>query len=170
MATKTLNDAFTVRVRKSDNTRRVSEHVQGDVGDRLAKCQTAEEMATYAAKFGIRADEIATRAKSAPNFGQFRMTIGNRIRGIQSRKSKNPNWTMAECAYPKEAAKARREAAKAKAAAKAPAKPVAKAAPKVIKKAAAPVAKPVVKKATVIKAKPVAPAAAPAPEAATTAA
>jgi len=51
----------------------------------LATCQSPSELAKVAYRFGIPAPEIYDKAKSASSYGQFRMIIGNRIRGVVRR-------------------------------------------------------------------------------------
>ena len=55
------------------------------VTDILAECQSAAQLAAIAHRFGLSAEEILTKASRAASFGQFRMAIGNRIRGIVRR-------------------------------------------------------------------------------------
>ena len=55
------------------------------VTDLLAECQSASQLAAVAHRFGLSAEEILTKAARAASFGQFRMAIGNRIRGIVRR-------------------------------------------------------------------------------------
>jgi hypothetical protein len=63
-------------------TRRKSACRQDEVGERLSQCESPSDLADFAALTGITNEEIAARAESATNFGQFRMTLGNRIRNI----------------------------------------------------------------------------------------
>lgn len=51
------------------------------VGRILAGCQTPSEIGAVAVVFGIGPKEVIRRGRNAPNFGQFRMVCGNRIRG-----------------------------------------------------------------------------------------
>ena len=64
-------------------------HINGGcndaVTDLLAKCQSASALAQLAHRFGIGAEEIHAKADRASSFGQFRMVLGNRIRGIVRR-------------------------------------------------------------------------------------
>jgi len=62
--------------------RKLTSHRNDEIGEALAACTKPSDFADFAAKAGITDKEIADRAASAPNFGQFRMTLGNRIRGI----------------------------------------------------------------------------------------
>lgn len=95
---------------KGTKKRRVSDHHRNDgVAAELAKCNTAAEIGNLGMRFGLSEKEVRARARSAPNFGQYRMVIGNRIRGvvgkIRKAKQKNIRLTVAEAAYPKTAPK-----------------------------------------------------------------
>jgi hypothetical protein len=70
------------RVRK-DGTRRlaVKKTIPDRVSKALADTKTPTELLRLCSKFGIKKDEVMDRAKAAPNFGQLRMVLGNRIRG-----------------------------------------------------------------------------------------
>lgn len=85
--------------------RKVSNARSDSVSENLGDCQTPEEIAAFAAQFGINQDEINERVEKAPNFGQFRMVIGNRIRGIVNRiakaKEKGEKLSVEHAAYPK---------------------------------------------------------------------
>ena len=65
--------------------RRVTGGCNDAVTDLLASCQTPSELADMALRFGVPAEEISRRAGRAATFGQFRMAIGNRIRGVVRR-------------------------------------------------------------------------------------
>lgn len=101
------------------------------IADEMEKANTPNEVAKLAGKYGINDDEITSRASTAPNFGQFRMVIGNRLRGIQKRlddaNKRGEKLTRADAAYPK---KARKPDSPNKKAAKKVAKKVAKTATK----------------------------------------
>ncbi len=56
----------------------------------LAKCQTPSELALLAYNFGCSAEEIHIKAQRASSFGQFRMAVGNRLRGICNRLRNRP--------------------------------------------------------------------------------
>jgi len=93
---------------KNTKRRHVTDHNRNDaIADALSKCENAADIAALGMKFGLTEQEVKTRAKSAPNFGQFRMVIGNRIRGVVRRISKakkeGKKLTPAEAAYPKAA-------------------------------------------------------------------
>lgn len=55
------------------------------VTDLLARCQSASDLGRVAYAFGVAAAEIRGKAKAASGFGQFRVSLGNRIRGIAQR-------------------------------------------------------------------------------------
>ena len=55
------------------------------VSDLLAGCSTPAKIAVIAHKFGISRNDINRNARNASSFGQFRMAIGNRLRGICTR-------------------------------------------------------------------------------------
>ena len=92
--------------KKGSKKRHVS---TGSVNDRIReemnKCDSASKIAILAQKMGITGEELMTRAKSAPNFGQFSMVIGNRLRGIVTRLAKakraGKKLTVVDAAYPK---------------------------------------------------------------------
>ena len=108
-----------VPAKKGSKKRHVS---TGSVNDRIREamngCDSCSKLAKLAQKFGISGDEIMTRAKSAPNFGQFSMVIGNRLRGIVGRiaKAKKAGITLrvADAAYPKKSVKKVAKKTKAK--------------------------------------------------------
>lgn len=99
------------KIRKSDNTRRRVGHSGTETGEALAALETPSQIAAFAVKAGIRAEEIERRAKDAPNFGQLRMVVGNRIRAIEARLEQFGGNREA-AAYPKEAKRAAKAAAK----------------------------------------------------------
>jgi len=85
---ETLDRMFRVRfASKKSKKRRVWRNgKRGDaIGRLLDQCQLPAEIGELAVKFGMHPDEVVSKAKSAPNFGQFRMVIGNCMRGIISR-------------------------------------------------------------------------------------
>ena len=55
------------------------------VADLLAGCDSPTKIAQMAHKFGVDRADINRKAKNASGFGQFRMAIGNKIRGICTR-------------------------------------------------------------------------------------
>ncbi len=117
MAKKTLNAIsgidtlpnLVVRVKKTTGHRRITDFNTGSVGAELAKAESPSAIAAIAMDHGIREDEIVERAKNAPNFGQFRMVLGNRIKAIAARHAADKSISAEDAAYPKEAAKRRRE-------------------------------------------------------------
>lgn len=116
---KTAFGKFTIRTDKK-GSRKVAEGRQDAISKGIANCATPEDFVKLGNKFGIREAEVVERATAAPNFGQFRMTMGNRLRGIVARleeaKENGKKITAEEAAYPKEArAKAREERKAAKA-------------------------------------------------------
>ena len=93
---------------KNSKRRHVTDHSRNDaVSDALSKCNSASEIGTLAMKFGITEAEVRQRAKSAKNFGLFRMAIGNRLRGITNRiakaKRKSIKLSVSDAAYPDKA-------------------------------------------------------------------
>jgi hypothetical protein len=104
---------------KSTKRRHVSDHSRNDaVADALSKCNNAAEVGALGMKFGLTENEVRARARSAKNFGLYRMVIGNRIRGITNRirkaKKKNQKLTLAEAAYPPKKSGATKKTKKAK--------------------------------------------------------
>ena len=71
----------------------------------LAQCQSPAELAMMAHRFGIEADEIYAKASRASGFGQFRMVLGRRVRGVAKRIDKarrsGLKWTLQKAAYPR---------------------------------------------------------------------
>jgi len=51
----------------------------------LADCDSPTKIARMAHRFGMTQADINRKAKTASGFGQFRMAIGNKIRGICTR-------------------------------------------------------------------------------------
>lgn len=104
---ESLNKVLPCRTANKNTKRRhISDGSRNDmVADALAKCNSTAEVAALGMKFGLTENEVRNRAKSAKNFGLYRMVIGNRCRGIASRikkaKQKNQKLTQAEAAYPK---------------------------------------------------------------------
>lgn len=101
---------------KGSKKRKLSNNQRNDaVATELAKCDSAATVGYMAMKFGISEQEVRARVKSAPNFGQFRMVIGNRIRGIANkiRKAGKGKLTLTEAAYPKSAKQTKKTVKKA---------------------------------------------------------
>lgn len=55
------------------------------ISDLLALCRSASQIAAVASIFGVTKKEIVVKAQNASSLGQFRMVIGNRMRGIARR-------------------------------------------------------------------------------------
>lgn len=65
------------------------------------KAATTPDLVVEACKpFGITEQEVDERFKKAPNFGQFKMTLTNRVIPIIKRLMKNPKLNVEELAYP----------------------------------------------------------------------
>ena len=97
----------------SDAKRRTTANTKKDeISKQLAGCQRPSDVAVLAAKFGLTDEDITARAKAAPNFGMFRMIIGNLIRGICSRiaaaKKEGVKLSVQNAAYPKKAEKVKK--------------------------------------------------------------
>lgn len=126
-------------VGKDKKRRKVADASRRDaVAEALAKCNSTAEIAALGIRFGLSEDEVKTRAQSATNFGLYRMTIGNRIRGVVSRIQKASRKGMKlsnhDAAYPPKRARTAKPAKKT-------IKPVKKVAKKVAKKTARPTKK-----------------------------
>lgn len=96
---------------KGSTRRRVTDKKRHDkTSEILDKCNSASEIADLAIKFGLTELDIRNRAKAAPGIGQFRMVMGNLIRGVVSRiskaKTKGVTLSVTDAAYPKKAKKA----------------------------------------------------------------
>ncbi len=69
--------------------RRRSKHTKPDkVSEALAACGLPSELGNFAVKAGIPSERVLDIARRAPNWGQFRMVIGNCIRGALARTAK----------------------------------------------------------------------------------
>lgn len=116
MAMKDLNtmDNLAPRVKKSTGSRRITVSKNDEVSTMLEAAGTPEEVGKLLKSHGVTEEEIFQRAQSAPNFGQFRMVAGNRLRGIVNRLSaasqSGETLSKTDAAYPKK----NRRAAKAK--------------------------------------------------------
>lgn len=74
-----------VRVRDGE---RIASMGRGDrVAEELAACKDVDSLVAFASEFIDKADVVAYLNR-APNFGQFRMVIGNRVRGAVNRESR----------------------------------------------------------------------------------
>lgn len=58
---------------------------EDSVAEKLNECGRPSEMAILLARLGKPADDIVAQAESSPNFGRFRMWVGNVMRGILRR-------------------------------------------------------------------------------------
>ena len=74
-----------LRISSSATSRTLHGGRNDGITDLLAKCSGPAEIAIMAHRFGISRAEISQKAKNASSFGQFRMAIGNKLRGICSR-------------------------------------------------------------------------------------
>lgn len=84
---KPLNDLPNLVVRTYKQGERAGIRKQSaargdEISERLSACATPSDVADFASAVGLTNGEIAHRASNASNFGQFRMVIGNRVRGI----------------------------------------------------------------------------------------
>lgn len=75
-----------LKVRTEPGGRRVTTGGRNDaITDLLGACQLPSQLAALARRFGLSVGEIRLKAERASGFGQFRMAVGNRIRGIVRR-------------------------------------------------------------------------------------
>jgi hypothetical protein len=72
---------------RKDGTRKVGPDKGDETAKLLRECVTEEDF-VRACDGVLPAEEVRTRFKNCPNFGQFRMTLGNRIRGEIARSRK----------------------------------------------------------------------------------
>lgn len=70
---------------KVGKVRRIHAARPDAISDLLAFCRSASQIAAIASAFGLTKKEILGNARRASSFGQFRMVIGNRMRGIAKR-------------------------------------------------------------------------------------
>ena len=72
--------------------------------DLLSECYSPSELAVVAVKFGVREEEIHGTAVRSSGFGQFRMVMGNRLRGILIRLERSSrrgeSLSILQAAYP----------------------------------------------------------------------
>lgn len=73
---------------RKDGIRKTGGHVEDEISKALNECVMPSEMGGLLAKLGKNEDDIIAAAKSSPNFGRFRMWVGNVARGIISRMVK----------------------------------------------------------------------------------
>lgn len=59
-----------------------------EIAEHMAKLTKPSELGAFAHEFKVPAERIADLAKKSPNFGQFRMLMGNLVRGVVSRMQK----------------------------------------------------------------------------------
>jgi hypothetical protein len=72
---------------------RVASEGRGDrVAQELAKCTDVGSLVAFANEF-LDADKVQSYLEKAPNFGQFRMVVGNCIRGAISRADRENKKT-----------------------------------------------------------------------------
>jgi len=96
---KKLDEMENIRPKfRADGRRRITVALPDEVSEQLNSMNTPSEIATWAVQFGITPEEILRRAEIAPNFGWFRMVIGNRVRGILRRLERNPQLTLEKAA------------------------------------------------------------------------
>ena len=84
-----LNKLPNLRVSKSPTGRNLHGGRNDAVTDLLAECDSPEKIAMVAHKFGVDRADINLKGKNASGFGQFRMAIGNKLRGICTRLEKS---------------------------------------------------------------------------------
>ncbi|MBI5724584.1 MAG: hypothetical protein HZA50_11535 [Planctomycetes bacterium] len=70
---------------QAGKVRRIHAARSDAISDLLALCRDASQIAAVACTFGVSKKEILTKARRASSFGQFRMVIGNRMRGVAHR-------------------------------------------------------------------------------------
>lgn len=83
-----LDNMFRVRTMSlNSNQRRICRNRKhrDAVSRLLDECPSPSTIGELAVRFGMHPDEVVRIAKSARNFGLFRMTTGNCIRGIMNR-------------------------------------------------------------------------------------
>ena len=105
--------------KKGSKKRKVSSGSRNDaVSDALAKCTCAADVANFGMRFGLTEVDVRARAKKAPNFGQYRMVMGNLARGVVNRiaiaREKGQKLTVAMAAYPKNIKKTKKVVKKKK--------------------------------------------------------
>ncbi len=111
-----------------DGTRRLDAKatIDDQTSADLAACQTETELRAFGVRWGLTETELDQHAEQAPNWGQFRMVVGNRARGTQRRLAEF-DGDVALAAHPREARKARTATKRAAAAATKAAEAAAKA-------------------------------------------
>jgi len=74
-----------LKVSKSPTGRKLHGGRNDAITDLLAGCDSPAKIAHVAHKFGMDRADINQKASNASGFGQFRMAIGNKLRGICTR-------------------------------------------------------------------------------------
>jgi len=98
---------ITTKGKGKEKTRKIAtdKTITDKLATQMAECQLPSEIALLASKFGFEDKDIIQWAKDAPNFGMFRMRVGNRARGVMSRlakaKKEGRTLTVKEAAYAK---------------------------------------------------------------------
>jgi hypothetical protein len=92
--------------RRSGGQRTVDMGARVDaVTDVFARCETPADLARLGCRFALTREEVLAKAERATGFGQFRMALGNRIRGICRRlelaQRRGREMSLLEAAYPK---------------------------------------------------------------------
>lgn len=88
------------RVRKGDGERRRTASRNDEIGKSMEAANNPEAVGKLAIRHGITEEEVFKRAKDSPNFGQFRMVLGNRMRGVVRRRKADSSLSLNEAAYP----------------------------------------------------------------------
>ena len=100
---------ITLAGKGKNKTRRISTDrtISDTLAKQMAECSLPSNIAMLASKFGFTDEDIIRWAKEAPNFGMFRMRVGNRLRGVVTRiaKAKKSGVTLSvkDATYPKKA-------------------------------------------------------------------
>ena len=87
---RTLHRCPNLRTRQNNGGRHTVTSTYDAVSQLLDSCQNASAIAREAHKFGLTWVELLEKGKSASTFGQFRMVVGRRMRGI-CRRLKSTN-------------------------------------------------------------------------------
>jgi len=100
-----LNAEARLAPRRSSGRRTVDLGARVDaVTDVFARCETPADLARLACRFGLTREEVLAKAGRATGFGQFRMALGNRIRGICRRlelaQRRGQSMSLRQAAYP----------------------------------------------------------------------
>lgn len=125
MTTKAMNEAIS-RINNYDHLRRVEKGAKGNktrrrvpsatipdpVSEKLSACETPAEMGKLAVDFGVDPGKVLSVADAAPNFGQFRMTIGNMVRAAARRAERADTETKKPAAKKASKKTARKTTAK----------------------------------------------------------